>query len=137
MRDGSRDHLQSVNPARSHTCTPAPPSDAAGVAVRVTAGMRAFERFRCSDYLQSPYARDGRWDEGAQLWLIEPVSRVAEHPGIDLLQIGRPGVDGIGFGYRAGFDGLWVYYPAFGEFERVASTVSELVEGWERGSISV
>ena len=103
----------------------------------MNAGTRAFERFRCSDYLESAYAAHGHWDEGGQLWLIEPLSRVEEHADIDFLQIGRPGVDGIGFGYRAGFDGLWAYYPVLGEFELKASSVGELVERWARGTISV
>jgi hypothetical protein len=94
-------------------------------------------KYRCSDYLGSRYAKTGHWDESGQFWLIVPIAEVEEHSDIAFLQVGRPGVDGIGFGYRAGLDGLWAYYPILGEFELKAATVGDLVEGWESGAIAV
>ena len=94
-------------------------------------------KYRCADYLESHFCEAGHWSDLEQLWLIEPFDEVEEHPEIAFLQVGRPGVDGIGFGYRAGLDGLWAYYPMSDEFEFKASTVRELVEGWLGGRISV
>lgn len=96
-----------------------------------------FNLYPCQDYLESEYARQGSWDESSQLWLIEPISRVEELSQIEFLQIGRPGVDGIGFGYRRGKVGLWAYYPLSDEFVSVATTVESLIRRWQSGEIKV
>jgi hypothetical protein len=53
----------------------------------------------------------------------------------DLFAIGRPGVDGIAFGYRRGHGGIWAFYPIGREFVRVADSTSDLVERWRSNRI--
>jgi hypothetical protein len=86
----------------------------------MTAGLAS--RYDCAEYLGSDWAREGLWDENAQLWLIEPSARAEEDAAIGFLQIGRPGVDGIGFGYRLGHAGLWAYHPMEQRFQWLAPT---------------
>ena len=94
-------------------------------------------RYPCEDYLASPYAAAGLWDEPARLWLIEPLARTEEHATIGFLQVGRPGVDGVGLGYRAGQAGFWAYHPIDGRFERLAPSLESFLAGWHAGRISV
>ena len=54
-----------------------------------------------------------------------------------LIAVGTPGVDGIYFGYRKGFQGLWAFYPIEREFKYMAATAAELVEGWCSGQLGV
>lgn len=69
--------------------------------------------------------------------LIESVDEIEELSEIGFLQIGRPGVDGIVFGYRKGGTVIWAYYPMDDEFSFLCSSVEELVEGWVAGRITV
>lgn len=96
-----------------------------------------FSEYLNTDYFSSPFAQEGHWDESSQLMLIEPVPGIEKHSDIGFLQIGRPGVDGIGFGYRKGLSGIWAYYPVDDEFSFLCSSVGELVEGWQSGRITV
>lgn len=95
------------------------------------------DKYQCADYLSSAWAEAGLWDEDAQLWLIEPRSRLEEHDQIGFLQVGRPGVDGIGFGYRSGHNGFWAYYPMEQRFQLLAPSLSEFVKGWAARTITV
>ena len=79
----------------------------------------------------------GVWDNTAILWLILPSAEVTERPDIHFLIIGRPGVDGIEFGYRAGCDGIWAYYPIDKEFVILAPTVAAFLKGWRSNEIAV
>ena len=96
-----------------------------------------FKGYRCSDYFASERFRSGVWSESEQLWLIISADEVVERPERGFLVVGRPGVDGIEFGYRRGHNGIWAYYPIDDDFRYVAPTVSTLVEGWLGGSITV
>jgi hypothetical protein len=90
------------------------------------------------DYFSSPLASNGYWDESGQLWLIEPYERIEEDPSAGFLQVGRPGVDGIGFGYRKGQPGFWALHPREGgEFQYLAPSVQAFLDGWLAGSITV
>ena len=51
--------------------------------------------------------------------------------------IGRPGVDGIEWGYRRGLRGLWAHYPIENRFVHLASTAQELRDGYASGRITV
>jgi hypothetical protein len=94
--------------------------------------------YPCADYFSSPLASDGYWDEPGQLWLIEPCERVEEERAAEFLQVGRPGVDSIGFGYRKGQPGFWAMHRMEGgEFQYLASSVQEFLDGWFAGSITV
>jgi hypothetical protein len=94
-------------------------------------------QYPCSDYFSSEWAERGCWDDHSGLWVIVPAQEVEEDPGLGFLQVGRPGVDGIGFGYRRGHPGLWAYYPIDKEFVLLAATLAELVEGWLSSRIKV
>lgn len=94
-----------------------------------------FNDYRCSDYFDSDQFTRGIWSEREQLWIVDSADRVTEDPEREFLIIGRPGVDGIEFGYRRGKDGIWAHYPIENAFRFVAPSVSALVEGWHSHSI--
>ncbi len=96
-----------------------------------------FIDYRCSDYFDSDRFTQGVCDELAQLCLVVSADEVVECPVRQFLVIGRPGVDGIEFGYRRNHDGIWAHYPIEDEFRFIAPSVSALVDGWLTGSIKV
>lgn len=96
-----------------------------------------FADFRCEDYFETGFAADGFWSDLEQSWLIEPVDDISLAAGSEFLQVGRPGVDGIGFGYRRLLDGLWAFYPHESRFQYLAPDVASLVKGWGDGSIKI
>lgn len=96
-----------------------------------------FEQYQCADYLTSVWSVDGLWDEASCLWLLEPLSQIDEIGERGFLQVGRAGVDGIGFGYRLGYEGFWAYYPMEDHFEILSPSITEFVEGWQAGTIAV
>jgi hypothetical protein len=94
--------------------------------------------YPCQDYFSSPLAVDGLWDESSQLWLIESAEGVKEEAASKFLQVGRPGVDSIGLGYRKGHPGFWALHRIVEqEFQYLASTIQEFLEGWFAGSVVV
>jgi hypothetical protein len=103
--------------------------------------MQVPERWRdypCQDYFSSQLATDGLWDESGELWLIEPADRVEEEAEVEFLQVGRPGVDSIGFGYRKGQPGFWALHRIVEqEFQYLAPTIQDFIEGWLAGRIAV
>lgn len=103
--------------------------------------MEVPERWRdyaCDDYYASLLAAEGYWDEPGQLWLIEPSERVEEEAGVAFLQVGRPGADNIGFGYRKGHPGFWALHRMDGrDFQYLAPTVHEFLAGWFAGHITL
>jgi len=96
-----------------------------------------FTGYGCSDYFASEKFTRGVWSDSEQMWLIVAADEVVEQPEREFLVVGRPGVDGIEFGYRRGHDGIWAHYPIDRDFRLVAPSVSALVEGWLNGSITV
>ncbi len=103
--------------------------------------MEVPERWRgypCEDYFSSPLAVDGYWDEAGQLWLIEPYERAQEEVEAGFLQVGRPGVDSIGFGYRKGQPGFWAFHRLVDrEFQYLAASVQAFLDEWFAGRITV
>lgn len=103
--------------------------------------MKVPEQWRdyaCGDYFASPLAINGYWDDPGQLWLIEPRERVEEQVDAGFLQVGRPGVDGIGFGYRKGLPGFWAFHRMVAhECQYLAPSVQEFLDGWFSGRITV
>jgi hypothetical protein len=97
------------------------------------------ERWRdypCLDYFSSPLSVTGHWDEPGQLWLIEPAERVEEARDAEFLQVGRPGVDSIGFGYRRGRPGFWALHRMVDlEFQLLAPTIQQFLDDWQAGRI--
>lgn len=96
-----------------------------------------FSDYRCADYFASERFARGVWSESEQMWLVVSADDVVEDSKREFLVVGRPGVDGIEFGYRRGHDGIWAHYPIGNDFTLVAPSVSALVEGWLGGSIKV
>jgi hypothetical protein len=98
----------------------------------------AWRDYPCEDYYSSSRATDGLWDEAAQLWLIEPCERVEEQSESNFLQVGRPGVDGIGFGYRKRQAGFWAFHRMeHGRFQYLAPTAQDFLAEWFVGRITV
>ena len=93
--------------------------------------------YPCEDFLASPWAADGFYCEAAQVWVLSPADEAEAMPEIGFLAVGRPGVDGLLFGYRAGLPGLWTYYPIDNTFEPLAPSVAELVRSWQAGEVTV
>jgi hypothetical protein len=91
--------------------------------------------FDARDYLESDEYADGVFDAEAQIQLIEPPDRAVERG--EFLSIGRPGVDGIEWGYRKGKSGFWAYYPLEDEYRELAPTLKDFLDGWRRGEITV
>lgn len=98
---------------------------------------KQFNGYCCADYFASGRFTGGVWDEPSQLWVIVAADQIVERSELEFLVIGRPGCDGIEFGYRMGRDGLWAYYPIDREFTLVAPSISALVDGWLAGSIVI
>jgi hypothetical protein len=94
--------------------------------------------YHCEDYFSSPFAEHGYWDEGGELWLIEPAERVEEYGEDCFLQIGRPGVDSIGFGYRKARSGFWAYHRMVDQvFQYLTPTLMTFLDGWLSAQIAV
>ena len=97
-----------------------------------------WREYPCEEYFSSALANDGYWDEPGQLWLIEPAERVEEDQDAEFLEVGRPGVDSIGFGYRKRVPGFWALHRIVEtEFQYLAPSLQEFMEGWLAGLISV
>ena len=96
-----------------------------------------FNDYRCAEYFASEaFVRDV-WDEQSQLWIIVASDDVVERPELEFLVVGRPGSDGIEFGYRKGHDGLWAHYPIGDQFALVAPSIGVLVKEWLAGNIAI
>jgi hypothetical protein len=98
--------------------------------------------YACADYFESEYARTGHWSEDEQVWLIVPATEIEELRDFDgqplnFLRVGRPGVDGVSFGYRKGQKGFWAYLPIESEFQYLAATIREFLTGWSSRTISI
>jgi hypothetical protein len=90
--------------------------------------------YACMDYFASPLADSGYWDEAGQLWLIEPYERIKEEQHTRFLQVGRPGFDSIGLGYRKGEPGFWaIHRIEGGRFQYLAPSVQALLDGTNLG----
>ena len=96
--------------------------------------LRAYE---CSDYFSSERFSRGFYDETAYLWTFYALDDLQEHAELEFLAVGRPGCDGIEWGYRKEHPGLWAFYPTEQRFEYLAPTAAELFEGWYAGQITV
>lgn len=90
-----------------------------------------WQDYPCEDYFSSKLALGGYWDAGSQVWLIEPAGRIKEELEVGFLQVGRPGVDSIGFGYREDELGFWALHRITGkEFQYLAPTIQDFLTGW-------
>lgn len=87
----------------------------------------------CNEYLALFAA--GLFDEFNQIQLIVPASELEIDSEYGDLVIGRPGVDGIHFCFRAGHEGVFAYYPIDDEHVRVAASIADLVRDWTSGSL--
>ena len=97
----------------------------------------SLRQYACEGHFASGWLREGCWDEESQTMLLVPVSDIKEHSDKAFLEVGRAGVDGFIFGYRAHLPGVWAYYPIDEEFVLKADSLAELVSGWLAGDITV
>ncbi len=93
------------------------------------------ENYDCADYF-SVY-EDGYHDDPSCLQLVLPVSEVSIDPKHHHLVIGHAGADGIEFCFRIHKAGVWAFYPIEERFQKVATGISQLIEGWRNGTIKV
>ena len=103
---------------------------------------KEFRDYPCSDYFDSNLALEGYWDEPNQILCILPATEVAEladYKGqpLNFLCVGRPGVDGISFGYRKSLSGIWAYYPILEEYQYLSATIFDFLNGWVDGKITL
>ena len=96
-----------------------------------------WREYFCEDYFREGWSERGHFDELSQTLVVVPLTEAYEDTEIDFFAVGRSGCDGIDFGYRKGYSGLWAFYPIDCEFKFVASTVAELVESWYSGRLSL
>ena len=93
--------------------------------------------YECADYFVEGWAELGHFDERSQTLVITPLAEIYEDAGIGFFAVGRSGCDGIDFGYRRGYTGLWAYYPIGREWQYMATSVAQLVEAWCSGRLRV
>lgn len=93
------------------------------------------ENYDCNEYL-SQY-EDGYYHDESDFQLVLPVSEVSIDPNHQHLVIGHAGADGIEFCFRIHKPGVWAFYPIEAKFQKVAASVSRLIEGWCNGTIKV
>ncbi|QIF03925.1 hypothetical protein [Roseimicrobium sp. ORNL1] len=96
-----------------------------------------YRRFACREYFEDGWSTRGHFDEASQTLVIVPLEHSCVTDETNFFAIGRSGVGGIDFGYRADHEGLWAYHPIDQEFQFMAPTVAALVEGWCTGKLSV
>jgi hypothetical protein len=96
-----------------------------------------FKTYPCTDYYESELSASGHWDDDAQVWVIVPASQVQERTEVQFLVVGRPGVDGIDFGYRKSSPGFWAYCPIDGEYQYLAPTITAFLKHWDAGAITL
>ena len=80
---------------------------------------------------------DGRYDPLSQLDFIYPQAEAHASKDGQAFCIGRPGVDGLEFAYRADQPGIWVHYPMEDEWRQVADSIAALEQGWLSEAIKV
>jgi hypothetical protein len=96
-----------------------------------------FAAYECADYFGGGWAECGHFDEPSQTLVVAPLAEAYEDVDIGFFAVGRSGWGGIDFGYRRGHPGLWAYRPIGREWQFMAASVSELVEGGGSGRLSV
>ena len=82
--------------------------------------------YPCADYFDSNLALEGYWDETNQILCILPVTEAHEltdYKGqpLNFLRVGRPGIDGISFGYpknSQGFGHIIQFWGSFNIFQQ-------------------
>jgi Putative addiction module component len=93
--------------------------------------------YHCHDYFADGWAENGSYDQSSHTWVVSPFGDLSAEQQFGFIGIGGPGVDGIKFCYRYGHRGLWAFYPITKQFEHLAPTLGELVDGWRSGQLRV
>lgn len=93
------------------------------------------ETYDCGEYLAQFSA--GRYDVAGQFWFILPVSDITLNDSREALIVGRAGVDGICFCYRAGAPALWAWFPLDERWQRVSNCLADLERSWLAGELRV
>ena len=93
------------------------------------------ENYQCNEYL-SKY-ENGFYHDDSYLKVILPLTEASIDPIHNHLVVGHAGVDSIEFCYRINQPGIWAFYPIDNEFEKLAESIGQLIEGWLNGTITV
>lgn len=93
--------------------------------------------YACDEYFTDNWWSPKQYDAADLSNCIYDYTHMYEDSEHEFLVIGTSGCDGIHFGYRKGFPGLWAYYPGEDYFKQVAKSVAELAEGWRSAVVSV
>jgi hypothetical protein len=100
-----------------------------------------FTAYRCGDYLESPYAREGYYSAPDQWWVVLPkeqaveICDISDNSPLGFLKIGCPGIDGVSFGYRRDEEGIWSYDPILNEFLKIANDFPEFLQLYKDGHL--
>lgn len=98
---------------------------------------KKYQNYNCSEYFESEVYRNGVFNLECQLYVVYPEKEVNINHEEKHMAIGSSGADGIEFCYRENKDDIWAYYPIENEYEKVSSSLNELIEGWSSGDISI
>jgi hypothetical protein len=93
--------------------------------------------YPCDEYFEDGWWLRGHYDEESYTLVIVPLEEAYENMEFEFFAVGRSGSDGIDFGFRKGALGLWAFHPIECEFQYMAPTVAQLVEGWCGGRLAV
>src|SRR5437773_427666 len=93
--------------------------------------------YDCEEYFRNGWSESGHLSEESQTWVIVRLADAYEDAENEFFAIGRSGCDGIDLGFRKGKAVLWALYPIDQDFKLMASTISDLVEGWCSSRLAV
>ena len=96
-----------------------------------------YRDYECTEYFIDGWAESGYFDDKSQTQIVTPLGEAYEDREIGFFAVGRSGADSIDFGYRRGHVGLWAFHPIDQEFQLMAVTITELVDGWCSGKMAV
>ena len=94
-----------------------------------------WRNYHCDEYFTDGWSERGYFSEPAETWVIVPIAEAYEDTELEFLVVGLSGADGIDFGFRKGYSGVWAFYPIDHEFCPAAATVAELVDDWCSGQL--
>jgi hypothetical protein len=96
---------------------------------------KQYSDFDCSEYFNK--YQDGVYDSLAYLWIVLPKHKIFINRDKGHLTVGWAGTDGIEFCYQQMQKGVWAYYPIDDDYEFKASSLADLVAGYQSGKITV
>lgn len=88
------------------------------------------ENYDCSEYLSA-------FEDSYLLNLLQilPYKDIVTHPITQHLTIGYIGKDKLEVCYQFQKSGIWAFYPTTQEYEKLSSSIQELIDTWQMGKI--